>query len=350
MPLRNQIGSQPASATSQLMTPAERASVAQMQLSAQRTIGGLSGGRHRSASRGASSTFKEHRQYVPGDPLRILDWKLYGKTDRLFVRQYEDEANLRVMLLLDQSASMAFSSDVTQANNEFAQKKRNRTFKQSPQPRSLSVSGQTKHDYARRLAACFATLCIQQQDPVGLITFDHAIRTMIPPRNRRSHLAHVMRELVRSSPADKTNVSTALREAMARIQHRRSTIVVFSDLLDEPNQLIDGVQAVTSRGHEVVIFQVWDPLERDFPFEKLTEFKSLEKPQHIVRADASAIKTHYLQRVAQYQNIISTAFTKSSVDFIPCTTAENPTDVLRRYLNQRNQPTPANRRIPGGRK
>ncbi|MCA9059967.1 MAG: DUF58 domain-containing protein, partial [Planctomycetaceae bacterium] len=174
---------------------------ANLQLLAKQVVEGFCTGLHRSPHKGFSVEFKEHHQYVPGDDIRTIDWKLFGKTDRLYIREYEEETNLRCTLLLDSSGSMAYCGS-----------------------RSNGIS---KHDYAVRTAACLAYLMLQQQDSVGLVTFDTAVRRYIPPRARPKHLKAIISELQQQQPGEETELSDVFHEMVTRI-HRRGLLIILS--------------------------------------------------------------------------------------------------------------------------
>ncbi len=294
-----------------ILTPAQRRLVAQMQWSAKKTLASISSGRHRSRAQGTSAEFKEHRQYVPGDALRSLDWKLFGKTDRLFIRLYENETSLRTVVLVDQSGSMRHAPSGAEA-----------------------VS---KHQFAVRLAACIATLATQQQDPIGLVTFDSEIRDFIPARNRPSHLAQVFAGLARSTPGQQTAVAQTIAQLAPRVRSRGSVIAVISDLLDEPESVVDSLKRLDVSGHEVIVFQVLSPDEREFPFRRQIEFVSLEQPSRRVRLDARKYRSRYLESADAFQQKIQSGLAQSRIDFVPCSTEDDQADLLTRYLAVRNR-------------
>lgn len=293
-----------------ILTPPQRRLVAQMQLSAKKTLASISTGRHRSQTRGTSAEFKEHRQYVPGDPPRAVDWKLFGKTDRLFIRQYENETSLPVMILLDQSGSMGFSGSRS--------------------------GGLSKHGFAVELAACVATLATQQQDPVGLITFDSTIEQFIPTRNRPSHLAQIFASLARSSPTSQTRVAASISEIAPRMRSRGSIVVLLSDLFDSPESILTSLRRLDVGGHEVVVFQVLDSDEREFPFRQKLEFTSLEDRSQRRRLSSRQFKQRYLKNVDEFQEVIAQGLKQSRIDFVPCTTDQDVGQLLLHYFSARD--------------
>jgi len=296
------------SISTRLLTPQDRDAVARLQLLARGVVEGVTVGRHRSPHKGASVEFKEHRQYVKGDEIRLIDWKLFGKTDRLYVRQYEDETNLRAMILLDQSGSMAY--------------------------RGSRAAGVSKHDFATRLAACLATLLISQQDAVGLCTFDTAIREMIPTRGKISHLMAIAECLVRSKPGSETQLSATLQQVAQKLK-RRGMLILISDCFDELDALMKSLAYFRHSGNEVVLFQVWDRDELDFPFGQRTQFRSLESSVHQRLVDPNSIRAAYLKRVAEFRQQLLERTARERIDLIHCTTDMSYSEVLSAYITRR---------------
>ncbi|MEZ6137116.1 MAG: DUF58 domain-containing protein [Pirellulaceae bacterium] len=292
-----------------ILTPEDRDAVSQLQLLARGVVEGLTAGRHRSPHKGSSIEFKEHRQYVRGDEIRSIDWKLFGKTDRLYIRQYEDETNLRCMILLDQSGSMAYSGS-----------------------RSGGVS---KHQFGARLAACLATLLISQQDSVGVATLDTELRDVIPPRSRPNHLQAITEILVRSTPGQETALHVALQQAASKLK-RRGVLALISDCFDDSAALLSALRYFRHTGSEVIVFQVWDPDELDFPFHSRTQFRSLEvtSQEHIV--DPRALRRTYLRRVLEFRQQLITGCAKERIDLVECRTDQAYAEVLERYIARRS--------------
>ncbi len=284
----------------------DREAIAQLQFFAQNVVEGISAGLHRSPLQGASVEFKEHRQYVRGDEIRSIDWKLFGKTDRLFIRQYEDETNLRAMLLLDQSGSMGYRG---------------------------SRSPLSKHAFAVRLAACFATLLISQQDAVGLTTSDERVRETLPVRGQPQHLRNLFHYLVQSQPGRETGLAQTLRQVAPR-QKQRGLWVLLSDCFEQIESLVAALRSLRHAGHEVVVFQIWDPDELDFPFRQKTEFRSLEATgQHLV--EPRVLRDSYLQRVREFREQLDLALAAERINLIACTTTQPYSEVLAQFLARR---------------
>lgn len=291
-----------------LVSPQDRDAIAQLQLFVRAVMEGVAGGQHRSPHKGSSAEFKEHRQYVRGDETRSIDWKLFGKTDRLFIRQYEEETNLRATLLLDQSGSMAYGQE---------------------RPNSIS-----KHGFSVRLAACLATLLIAQQDAVGLATFDTRLQDTLSARSRPGHLQAIFKTLVKSRPGQETSLGSVLRQT-APLLTRRGLLILISDCFDALDPMASALRFFRRAGHELVVFQIWHPDELEFPFRSRTQFRSLEGGQdHHV--DPLALRQTYLERVSRFRQELENLTAKERITLIPCTTAQQHTDVLTQFMARRH--------------
>ncbi len=297
------------SISTRLLTPEDRDAVARLQLLARGVVDGLNVGRHRSPHKGASVEFKEHRQYVKGDEIRSIDWKLFGKTDRLYIRQYEDETNLRAMILLDQSGSMGYCGG--------------------------RAGGVSKHLFAVRLSACLATLLVSQQDSVGLCTFDTTIRELIPTRSKVNHLLSISECLVRSKPGNETQIGPVLQQIAEKLK-RRGMLILISDCFGDINLLMKALAYFRHSGSEVVLFQIWDRDELDFPFAQRTQFRSLELTSHQRLVDPSSIRNEYLKRVAEFRSSLVERTAKERIDLIHCTTDQSYAEVLTSYISKRD--------------
>lgn len=276
-----------------------------LQLLAKQVVEGFSSGLHRSPHKGFSVEFREHRAYVPGDDIRTIDWKLYGKTDRLYIREYEEETNVRCTILLDCSGSMKY--------------------------RGSRAGGLSKHEYAVRSAACLAWLMLQQQDSVGLVTFDTRVRRYIPPRARPRHLKHLLSELSTQQPGDETNLADVFHQIASRI-HRRGLVLVISDLFGDVDQLMKALAHFRHARHEVVIFQIWDDDELDFPFRQWTQFTSLEDANRRHLVDPGQLRAAYLQKLAEFREQLGRGCSRQRVSLVPLTTSQPCADALAAWL------------------
>ena len=275
-----------------------------MDLVARLVVEGFITGLHRSPYHGFSVEFAEHRPYMPGDPVRDIDWKAYGKSDRLYIKEYEEETNLKAYLILDQSASMGFSSGEV-----------------------------TKLEYASYLSAALSYLLLMQQDAVGLVTFDRRIRRVLPPRSVRSHLNVILRELGTSESASDTNLSGVLHEMAERIQ-RRGLIVVLSDLLDDPEQVLLSLKHFRHRKHEVLVFHILDPKEQDLSFTRPTRFVDVESGEEMA-ADPRLIRSAYRDRMSLFVDRYRRGCRESRIDYVEIDTIQAFDRALFAYLAKR---------------
>jgi uncharacterized protein (DUF58 family) len=285
--------------------PLVLAKISTMSLRARYVVEGLLSGLHESPYRGYSVEFAEHREYAPGDEIRRIDWKAYGKFDRYFIKEYEEETNLRATIFLDASASMAYAS-----------------------------SGLSKFDYGCYLAASLAYLMLRQGDYVGLVTFSAQVQRYIPPRSGLQHLQALMSRLETTQPEGETHLDLALRDIAAKIT-RRGMIVVISDLFDAPEAVLHALKYFRHRRNEVLVFHVLDRNELEFPFERLTMFEDMEDPTARVLSDPRTIREAYLQQIRTFIEGYQQACRRERIDY-NCFSTTTPLDVaLTRYLARR---------------
>lgn len=255
-----------APARTRYLDPAVIARLGSLDLKARAIVEGFLSGLHRSPFKGFSVEFAEYRQYFPGDDLSTLDWKVYAKTDRHFVKKYEEETNLDCHILLDVSASMGYAS-----------------------------RGLTKLEYGSYLAAALSYLMNRQRDAVGLIAFDDRIRQMLPASARPGHLTSILVTLERLELGAQTDVAKPLRD-LAEAIHKRGLVVLISDLLDDIDRVIDGLKHFRYRGTEVIVFHVLDPAELAFPFEKAARFRDMETKDEVLAVPGD-VRKQYLEAV-----------------------------------------------------
>ena len=282
--------------------------VSQLQLLAKGVVEGVSGGLHRSHHVGSSIEFKEHRPYVPGDETRSIDWKLFGKTDRLYIRQYEDETNLRCTIVIDQSGSMRYSGSRS--------------------------NGLSKHEFAVRLAACLSYMLVNQQDAVGLATFDSKIRTYIPPRSRPNHLQTLFEAMANSKPGNETDLSVVLQSLLSHCK-RRGLVFIISDCFGDAQAVVKSLALLRSNYQEIVVFQIWDDDEIDFPFQTRTMFRSLEMDSDQVLVDPTSLRSIYLENLREFQRDLQQGCLKNRVDLVSVCTSESYSLVLSNYIAMR---------------
>ncbi len=268
-------------------------------------VEGIMSGIHRSRSKGFSVEFEEHREYSPGDEIRRIDWKALGKFDRFFIKETEDETNLRAYVILDVSASMDYSSN-----------------------------GITKFAYGCILAASLAHLIIKQQDAAGLVTFSDRIESFIPPRAKRGYLMELLRALEGVTPAGETSVGKILQEVAGKM-NRRGLVILISDLLDEPQSILEGLHLFRFKGNDVIVFHLLDNAELELPFEGNILFEDMEKADLKVTADPKAIHRVYINVVQEFIEQIRKDCRERSIDYQLLSTSTPLDHALVSYLSWR---------------
>jgi uncharacterized protein (DUF58 family) len=281
--------------------------VARLDLRAKFIVEGFLSGLHASPFQGFSVEFSEHRKYVPGDDLKDLDWTVYAKTDKYYLKKFQAETNVTGYLVMDLSASMAY------------------TYRQEL----------TKFDYAICLAAALGYLMIHQQDPVGLVTFDTRIQASLPPRSRRTQLATILSILSNLKPSGETDISACLHQ-LAPMVRGKSLIMLFSDLLGDPEPILQSLHHLRHRGHEIILFHILDEAEVQFPFEGLIEFTDVETPDHLT-LDAKGMRTDYLQALHEFREMYRHECARVSIDYVPMDTSVGFDKALMEYLVQRQR-------------
>ncbi|HEY3324835.1 MAG TPA: DUF58 domain-containing protein [Planctomycetota bacterium] len=281
--------------------------VSHLRLVARTVVQSFITGQHRSVYKGFSVEFAQHRQYTRGDELRHIDWKVFGKTDRLFVKQYEEETNLRATLVLDASGSMLYHG-----------------------------SGETKFDYARKVAAALAYLMVSQQDSVGLATFDTQVRQHIPPRSTSGHLNTVFGALAATDAKGETNLAPILQDLSAQLK-RRGLVIILSDCFAPIEDLTHALGHFHHKRHEVILLQILDPNEITFPFDNVAEFRSLENTSHKLRLDAPRVRKHYLERLERFVRLLREACHRFHYDHVMLQTDQPFDRALCEYLLRRRE-------------
>lgn len=283
--------------------------VARLDLRAKFIVEGFLSGLHASPFQGFSVEFSEHRKYTPGDDIKDLDWNVYAKTERYYVKKFRAETNLTGYLAMDLSASMAY------------------TYRQEL----------TKFEYAICLAAALGYLMIHQQDPVGLVTFDTAIRASLPPRSKRTQLGSMLAVLANLKPAGLTDVAGSLQQLAALIKNK-SLIMLFTDLLnDEPEKLLNSLYRLRHGGHEIILFHILDEAEVKFPFDGITIFEDPETKEESPALDARGMREDYTKAVADFRERYKSECTKANIDYVPMDTSVSFDKALLEYLLQRQR-------------
>ncbi len=302
--------------------PKELSRVARLQMLARGVVEGYCSGRHRSPHKGFSVEFKEHRPYVRGDELKNIDWKAYGKSDRLYIREFEEETNLRCTLLVDRSGSMAYGGQRGGGKNTGGK----------------NTGGKTKHDFAVQLAASLTYLMLGQQDGAGLVTFDDAIRQIVPVRSRPSHLRAILQPLTASVSRRETDLGGVFRKIAPKLK-RRGMLIIISDAMGDIDSISKSLALFRSKNHEVIFFQVLDPDEVDFPFTGRIQFRDMENTANEHTVDARSLQAAYLDRLEQHQCALIEACRKHRVDHVPMTTDRPFADALHEYMAFRRRVT-----------
>ncbi len=274
-----------------------------LQLFARTVVEGFTTGHHASPHKGFSVEFRQHRPYVQGDEIRRLDWKVFGRSDRFYIREYDEETNLRATIVLDASGSMNYRGG----------------------------KGILKFDYARKLAASLAYLLMSQQDAVGLITFDSKVREVIPCRTKITHLHLLLEAMVKTTPGKDTSLAPVI-ESLAQRLKRRGLVILISDFFDDPTTLLQSIGVLRKKGHEVIALQLWDRDEIDFPFGNWARFENLENDDDFLLLDPATVRQRYLEVQKIFAEQLKDGFRKHQVDYLSLPTDESHSAALRSYL------------------
>ncbi len=274
-----------------------------LQLFARTVVEGFTTGQHASPHKGFSVEFRQHRPYVQGDEIRRLDWKIFGRTDRFYIREFDEETNLRATIVLDASGSMGYRGQ----------------------------KGILKFDYARKLAASLAYLLMSQQDAVGLITFDSKVRDVIPCRTKITHLHLMLETMVKTEPGKDTSLAPVL-ESLAQRLKRRGLVILISDFFDDPAALLRSIGVLRKKGHEIIALQLWDRDEIDFPFGNWARFENLENDDDFLLLDPATIRQRYIEAQQNFAAQLKDGFRKHQVDYLSLPTDESHSAALRSYL------------------
>lgn len=285
------------------LDPAVLSRIKSLPLVARWVVEGFIAGMHRSPYHGFSLDFAEYRPYSPGDDIRSVDWKVYARSDKFFVKKFEGDTNTRLYILLDCSKSMAFSSQTL-----------------------------SKHDYGRFLAACIAYLARRQNDAVGLLTFDSGVKKFTPPRARHHHFHTVLHHLEKSQAGHGTDIAGAMRE-LATLTRKRSIIVLISDFYQSPEEIAGSLRSFRHRGHDLVLFHILDPVELDPPFEGVATLEDMESGERLVYVPES--RNAYQQRLARHLTQLRKECSEVTIDYELIDTSKPLDAALYRYLSAR---------------
>jgi uncharacterized protein (DUF58 family) len=286
------------------LDPKVLASISNLELRARTAVEGFLTGLHKSPYHGFSVEFTEYRHYNPGDDIRHVDWKVFARSGKYYIKQYEDETNVRCHIMLDCSASMGYASE-----------------------------GMTKLEYGRTLASALAYFMMAQRDAVGLITFDDKVREYLPSRYRQGHLMHILRALANVTLGEGTNLARPVSD-LAFSLHRKGITILISDLLDDEEAIVKGLQYLRFKGNDVIVFHILDNAELTFPFERMSEFEDAENHETLA-VSPQAIRTDYLQELERFCNFYRQKCQAGGIDYCLLNTAK-PLDIaLSSYLSKR---------------
>ncbi len=273
-------------------------------LLAQLVVEGFLNGLHKSPFHGFSVEFAEHREYVPGDDLKYLDWALYARTDLYYIKRFEEETNLRCHLLLDRSASMGYGTGLL-----------------------------TKWDYSCFLATCLAYLMVRQQDAVGMSLLGSQPGLFVPPRCRRSHLRLLMAAMVKNAPSGTTDLTASLRGVIRKLK-RRGLVVLISDLIDDPVETLKAIRLLAGHRHEVIVFHVQDATELEFTFEGAALFRDMETGEEM-EIDPASLRATYLTQMKELTDFYRKGLAEMGIDYQLVNTKQPYDQALSAYLNRR---------------
>jgi uncharacterized protein (DUF58 family) len=278
--------------------------IGRLDLKAKYIVEGFISGLHGSPYDGFSVEFSEHRKYEPGDEISAIDWAVYGRTDRYYVKKFRAETNMQCFLVVDASASMNYAT-----------------------------AGITKFDYAVGVAAALAYLMIKQNDPVGLITFSDRVRSLIPPRSRRSHLYAILEHLAKLKTTGQTSIGGSMHE-VAELVRRRSMVIVFSDFLEGLDTLLPALHHLAFKRHDIVLFHVLDHAEVTLPFDDLATFTDLETGERLI-ADPESVRTGYLNALNRHLEDLRSRAGDARIDYVLMDTATPYDKALSAFLINR---------------
>jgi uncharacterized protein (DUF58 family) len=279
--------------------------VARLDLRAKFIVEGFIAGLHASPFHGFSVEFSEHRKYTPGDNIADIDWNVYAKTDRFYTKRFQAETNLTGYLVMDLSGSMGY------------------TYRQEL----------TKFEYAVSLAAALGYLMIHQQDPVGLIAFDQKVSQSLAPKSKRSQLANILSMLAKLKPEGETEIAKSLHQFAGMLRHK-SLVMIFSDLLSEPEPIYKAFHRLRHSGHDVIVFHILDEAEALFPFAGMLELEDNETHEKL-QVDADSVKADYLDAVNSFQGGFRKECQNARIDYIPLHTGMPFDKALMSYLHSR---------------
>ncbi|HYG75313.1 MAG TPA: DUF58 domain-containing protein [Planctomycetota bacterium] len=294
-----------ASELSKYLDPKTLTKISNLDLKARLIVEGYISGQHKSPYHGFSVEFAEHREYSPGDDLKHLDWRVFAKSDRFYIKQYEEETNLRSYILLDTSESMKYAS-----------------------PGNIS-----KLEYASYIAASLTYMLIRQQDSVGMVLFDNKVKKFVPASASPAHLRLLLHELGQIVPEQRTDTGSIFHDLAERIK-RKGLIIILSDLFDDPEKLLFGLQHFRHKRHECIVFQILDDYESSFPFDNMTMFEGYEGWEELL-CDPRSLRKGYLDEYQAFTEKMKRGCRNNKIDFVQINTKQPLDVVLSAYLATR---------------
>ena len=290
---------------SELIDPKVMEQIGYLEMLSRTVVDGLLAGKHRSTTKGGCCEFSQHRQYAPGDEIRQIDWQVFARNDKYFIKQFEEETNLHAVMALDTSGSMKFG-----------------------------LSTVSKLDYARRAAACISRMLLRQRDAVGTAILNEQTPLFLPPKQNAAHLQAILSTLSAAKPSSGGSLATQIRAIVPRMR-RRGLFVLFSDCFGDLDELSTSLRIVRARGHDVVVMHVLAPEEIHFDFRHWSSFQSLEVAGHRMNLDPAAIRDEYLKRVRTFVEKLENIVTGLGGDYVRMTTNKDLAETLGWFLRQR---------------
>lgn len=291
------------------LEPRTLAKISSLELRARLIVEGLMNGSHRSPYQGISVEFAQHRPYAPGDDIRHVDWKVLARADKIYLKQYQEETNLQLILVVDASESMGYGSVQTDGKPW------------------------TKYDHATAIAASFAYMAVHQADSVGLAVFDTQLSKFFKPSSTPTQWKTITRELVATPRGNKTSIGKILDQIAEKLNHR-SVIVLLSDCFDDVENIKKGLRHLRYKKHEVILMQILDPQEIDFPFQDVTLFKGLEEAGQLL-TEPRALREGYLEQLKLFTDAVKKMSRGMNIDFVRFNTAESLDASLSQFLANR---------------
>lgn len=291
--------------SSDLIDPKVMEQIGSLELLSRTVVDGLLAGKHRSTTKGGCCEFSQHRQYAPGDEIRQIDWQVFARNDRYFIKQFEEETNLHAIMALDTSGSMKFG-----------------------------LSTVSKLDYARQAAACVSRMLLRQRDAVGTAILNEQTPLYLPPKQNAAHLQAILSILQAAKPSNGGSLAAQIRAMVPRMR-RRGLFVLFSDCFCDLDELSTSLRIVRARGHDVVVMHVLAPEEIHFDFRHWSSFQSLEVAGHRVSLDPAAIRDEYLRRIRAFVEKLENIVTGLGGDYVRMATNKDMAETLSWFLRER---------------